>query len=382
MKIFRLKYEDIDSGWTLNNVTFKNTTLLVGASGVGKTQILEALMRLKAISNGTPYSGVKWELEFEINGGKKCIWTGEYEAIGLGYFLGEDEKDKIRTGIVKESLSINQKEIISREADKITFHDYKIPRLALHLSAINLLSQEDQINPIYKALQNIIFTEHSHSNGREDILIPEFMQKEKLLKKYNNIEKIRESEEKLQVKLFLCFVNAKRIATQIKERFVEVFPFVEDIKFTPLENESNAPSFVRDLPFIQLKELNVEKWIPQFKLSSGMIRTLMHISAIYLCSEGTVLLIDEFENSLGVNCIDELTSELLSGERRNLQFIITSHHPYIINRIEPSNWKLVTRHGSAVKAHDIDEYISFDKSKQKAFVQLTQLEEFTTGIEE
>lgn len=33
-------------------------TLLVGASGVGKTQILDAIMPLKKIANGHPFSGV------------------------------------------------------------------------------------------------------------------------------------------------------------------------------------------------------------------------------------------------------------------------------------------------------------------------------------
>lgn len=38
----------------------------------------------------------------------------------------------------------------------------------------------------------------------------------------------------------------------------------------------------------------------------------------------------EFENGLGVNCIDVL-AEILLSERKDLQFIITSHHPKIIN---------------------------------------------------
>lgn len=382
MKISQLKYEDLDSGWALDNVSFKNTTLLVGASGVGKTQILEALMRLKDISNGKSFSGVKWELNFEILNKKTVSWTGEFEKKGFGYFLDEDEKDYEQIGIIHESLSINGKSVITRKFGKIEFNDYKIPKLASHISAINILKQEDIIDPIFRALQNIIFTDHSDSNRRENIVNTELLEAEKLLKKYNTIEKIRESELKLNTKLFLCFHNAKKVATQIKNRFLEVFPFVIDIRYEPLQNELKAPAFVRALPFIQLKEANVDNWIPQFKLSSGMIRTLKHISAIYLCSEGTVLLIDEFENSLGVNCIDELTSEIFSGEKRNLQFIITSHHPYILNRIEPSNWKLVTRYGSNVKARDAANYVDFSKSKQTAFIQLTQLDEFNTGIGE
>jgi AAA15 family ATPase/GTPase len=62
-----------------------------------------------------------------------------------------------------------------------------------------------------------------------------------------------------------------------------------------------------------------------------MFKTLMYIAEIYLSPEGAVVLIDEFENSLGSNCIDAVTDILT--ERQDLQFIITSHHPYIIKLI-------------------------------------------------
>lgn len=91
-----------------------------------------------------------------------------------------------------------------------------------------------------------------------------------------------------------------------------------------------------------------------------------------------MILIDEFENSLGVNCIDEITNNLLNY-KRNLQFIITSHHPYIINNIHYNNWKLVTRKGGVVLAQEINKY-HLGKSKHEAFIQLINLEEYTTGI--
>ena len=85
-------------------------------------------------------------------------------------------------------------------------------------------------------------------------------------------------------------------------------------------------------PFIQFKEIGVKDWIPVMGMSAGMYRTLIHIIELYLSADGTVILIDEFENSLGVNCIDELTTEMIGATNR-IQFIITSHHPYIINNI-------------------------------------------------
>jgi hypothetical protein len=38
----------------------------------------------------------------------------------------------------------------------------------------------------------------------------------------------------------------------------------------------------------------------------------MLISELYLCADGTLILIDEFENSLGINCIEEVTRSIVS----------------------------------------------------------------------
>ncbi|MDV2999866.1 MAG: hypothetical protein N5P05_001472 [Chroococcopsis gigantea SAG 12.99] len=51
----------------------------------------------------------------------------------------------------------------------------------------------------------------------------------------------------------------------------------------------------------------------------------MYISQLYLAPDNSIILIDEFENSLGVNCLDSVTELVLNNNK--LQFIITSHHP-------------------------------------------------------
>ncbi|MDM8527422.1 hypothetical protein QUF58_04350 [Anaerolineales bacterium HSG24] len=43
MRIKQFSYENKRLGWKLNPVEFSTVNLLVGASGVGKTQILDAL---------------------------------------------------------------------------------------------------------------------------------------------------------------------------------------------------------------------------------------------------------------------------------------------------------------------------------------------------
>jgi predicted ATPase len=257
-------------------------------------------------------------------------------------------------------------------------------KLAQDKSVMNLLKEEDLISPAFQGFQRIIFSDQVESKRRPQRFNPDFITKERILQKYKTIESIRESDENIITKLYLAYNNAEDIMHSITERFIDIFPFVTEIKIAPLEFEDgdNTPSILREIPFIQIKEKNVEDWVIQPQISSGMYRTLMHLSELYLCSEGSIILIDEFENSLGVNCIDELTVDLQTSSHRNLQFIITSHHPYIINQINFKNWKLVTRKGSQVVTREANDLIDFNKSKQQAFIQLTQLEEFTTGITE
>ena len=87
----------------------------------------------------------------------------------------------------------------------------------------------------------------------------------------------------------------------------------------------------------------------------GMLKTIYYIVELYTMSEDSLVLIDEFENGLGVNCIDLLSDLLLYG-RTDLQFIITSHHPKIINGIEKSKWKIIDRDCSTVKNSNSDDY--------------------------
>ncbi|MDL5054282.1 AAA family ATPase [Oscillatoria laete-virens NRMC-F 0139] len=122
---------------------------------------------------------------------------------------------------------------------------------------------------------------------------------------------------------------------------------------------------LKEATTVSIKEKGVQDWIKN--ISSGMFKTLMYISELYLSPDDCVILIDEFENSLGINCLDNVTDLILSN--RKSQFIITSHHPYVINNISPAYWKIVTRKGSLVTVKDAKDFHIPD-SRQKAFIDL------------
>ena len=387
MKISKFKFEDKSLEWRLEELSINRLTLLVGASGVGKTQILRALMQLKRITEGASLNGIAWLVEFETLDNKKYTWQGEFENKGIAIFFedGENDEDeeikKNRPKIVFEKLSLNGKVIVNRTADQILFNEKPTVKLSLQESIISLLKEEDLVKPAYDGLRKLHFSDQSNSVNASRGFSFSFLNASSLAKKYQTLSKIQESELETPLKLFFLSKVDKNTFTTIKQRFIDIFPQVEDVKVAPLETkEKDMPDLLKDYPFVQIKEKSVKNWISQNRISSGMYRTLIQLSELYLCSEGTIFLIDEFENSLGINCINELTNDILAS-RRQIQFILTSHHPYIIDAISFNDWKLVTRNAGVIKTHDISKF-NIGKSKHSAFMQLVQLEEYQTGSEQ
>lgn len=389
MTISEFEFEDKSLDWRLEKFSLSKLTLLVGASGVGKTQILRALLALKQIAGGSSINGISWKIEFETLTNQKFIWEGEFENKGIAIFidfLGEDDDEdddknkKNKPRILKERLFLNDEIIIDRNEEKILFYGSPTIKLSQQQSIIHLLKEEEVISPAYTAVRKLGLADHSNSANVGQGFHFSFLNAKSLSKKYDTIEKIQESDLDTSLKLFFTQKADKKVFNTIKQRFADIFPQIEDLKIAPLETkEKEMPDFLKDYPFIQIREKGVKHWISQNRISSGMFRTLIQLSELYLCSEGTVFLIDEFENSLGINCINEITNDILASKRK-LQFVITSHHPYIIDSIGYNNWKLVTRNAGVIKTHNIDKF-NIGKSKHSAFMQLIQLEEYQTGQE-
>lgn len=382
MKINKLSFTNKDTDWRLEPATFDQLTLLVGASGVGKTRILKSILALKNITQGRSVNGAKWLVEFSTVDKKEYKWEGEFENKGFLpeniFSFSSEGNEKDEPKIEYEKLFINNKVFIDRNPDNIYLNGTKTVKLSQNESVISLLKEEDIVKDIHTEFERITLDDNSVNSPSPHFALDDNV--EAKIDKYKSLEEIRASTENNKLKLYFAYVNQKEEFNNIAESFMEVFPHVENVKIEPLiSSGKKIPLFLRDVPFIQIKEKGIPNWIDETKISSGMIRTLMHISELHLCSDSSIILIDEFENSLGVNCIDELTNNILSAGR-NLQFIITSHHPYIINHIHPSNWKLVSRKAGAVVAHDASD-LNFDKSKHKAFTQLMNLDLYNNGAD-
>lgn len=385
MRIHQLSYHNKRLGWSLQPIEFANLTLLVGVSGVGKTRILRSILALKRIADGQSLRGVSWDLEFSGANGVRYKWTGEFEtpaeAASDSLFDEEVEFDELpaesksKPKLLAEALFANGEMIVSRDSTQILLRGERTPKLSSHQSVLSTLKEEESISHASKSFERILYSDQTASVATSGQY--HFVDFTKLSRKLSTLSLIRESAVPTIVKLALCSVHAKSLFSDIRERFVEIFPYVEDVKMEPRQGD-DVPSFMRELPLLSIREQGVQQWIAQQDISSGMFRTMMHLAELFLSPEGTVILIDEFENSLGVNCIDVVTADLLN-ESRKIQFIVTSHHPYVINNIGVEYWKIVSRKGPVVTTRDAKDY-QFGESSHDAFMQLINLDHYKDGI--
>lgn len=391
MKLLRLSYQDLASGLSIDSCDFfSDLNLLVGISGAGKTSILKAISNLKRIANGASINGVKWDVELLTNDNVRYHWLGEFE-VKKARSLIKIEEDEVnsndgenKVSIIRETLLKDQEVLIERNQEVIEFKHSKTPKLPSYLSCIELFNQEEDVFPVRQEFNKMIFNSLKFNSSYS--AVDKILENDEYAE-YKSLYELQSSQLRISDKLLITYQKYPDTFEIIKRKFLNIFPQVEDLKIEFLEPLKLGDLFVSSTPMvlfeepprIQIKEKNSHVWILDPNISSGMIKSLMFLATIELSAAGSVILIDEFENSLGVNCLDTLTEDLLVNYR-DLQFIITSHHPYIINNISPAYWKIVTRKGGVIKVNNaVDFHIS--KTRQKAFIDLINvLEEFPQGI--
>lgn len=367
MRLKKLYFKNHKTGWCLEDVKFGSLTLLVGASGVGKTQILKAIGTLGRIAAGCSYNGLEWSVEFDEDS-ESYVWSGRFE---YDPYKNEDRifGGEVNLAIERESL-VNKagEEIFVRDFGQLNYHGVPTVKLDQTQSAVELLKEQDDIAPINRAFKKISWL-HLESAGfpsmiphQDDINAPLALKDIKEHGMFTPIDK-----------LFLVQKNDPELFDFIKEIFIDIFPLVEDIDF-----EITALYKDKVLPLLKIKERNVETWIYMPDISAGMCRTLSQIVALALADDGDVILIDEFENGLGINCIDRL-ADMAKDPDVSVQIIMTSHHPYIINAIPLNDWRIVSRSGSVVTVHTAGELRIGTHSRHDAFMQLMQTSAYRTG---
>lgn len=367
MKIKQFSFKRHRSGWNVQNVTFGPLTLLVGASGVGKTQILKAISALTRIASGHSFNGVEWAVLFEEDG-CEYNWSGRFELIeSIAIDLIWDDNDY---AIVEEKLVAGQDVIFSRTGEQLLYHGVPTVKLDAAKSAVELLKEESDVAPVNRGFKKINWLDMGE--GSRFAIRPGLLSKDK---QDMTLAEIKQAKYLTAIdRLFLIKKHHRQLFEAIFEAFHAIFPLVDEIDFD-LDTWFKPDDA---MPVLKIRESGIDTWIKFPNISAGMCRTLSQIVALSLADDGDVILIDEFENGLGINCIDSLADMAMEPDV-NVQLIMTSHHPYIINNIPFGDWLIVSRKGSDVRVNTAAELKIGEFSKHDAFMQLIQTSAYRTG---
>jgi predicted ATPase len=389
MLLKTLSYQDKRTGWTLQDLELDRFNLLVGASGVGKTRILRAIREVRATAYGRGEAtfqsigthadvAISFTVGFEHEG-DDYIW--EFESSPASRQEGASRPPhpapSLKTLVTREKLTSTRKGVLfERGEDSLVFRGKALPQLNRAETALVLLA-EPTVQEVRDAFTNLLDDRRTAISAFIPPVPPGYG-----LAHLGSLEDLRSylTTEPAVMKAFFLQEQFASDFARLKQLFIDIFPSVEDIavKRTLSMGEKERELHLQ-LDF-ELKEHDVPVWIPVEEFSSGMLRTLTHLIDIWLAPAGTVILIDEFENSLGVNCMGPLT-EFIQSRASELQFIITSHHPYIINKIPKSHWKVVRRKGSVVRVTPASEIRALQgASAQDDFTRLLNSPEFEEGL--
>lgn len=367
MKILEYKYKDSgDPGWDFQKLYLNKINLLVGQSAVGKTRILNTFSNMrKFITGDRQAKNGEWLIKFEIN---DILYSWSF---------------KINQEIVaNEKLIVTpnntDKILINRNQKQFIYNGKNLPKLDVNQLSLQLLKNEDDIIPLYEGFSKIYRRDFWGQELEKQARISEYSENIKNMLATNPLSI---SEQPVSIRLLYMQKYNTAMYELVTGTFMEIFPFIKDIKIIDIREIStgNLPS-ANPFPVATFKEKTSQNPIPIMELSSGMQKVLLILTDICSAQENSVFLFDEYENSLGENAID-FFPDFIASIPKNNQYIITSHHPYLINTIPISQWHVFHRKGLRVNITNGSKLQDkYGKSKQKAFTQLVNDELFVEGV--
>lgn len=360
-----------DSTWDSSPVAFHDhLNLFVGESGSGKTRILNVLFNIANFAHKNDrFCAGNWKMDFSHKGNS---YQWEYSGI-------TESKNKNRiTKEVLRDLNANGEELFVRTEEDLRFKGSLVPKLSSSTSAIHLFKEEESVAGAYEALASVMrrnfFGDDLSIATSYQALPNKYLSKDITM----SLEDIYAADLILNSKLFLLSKYVPAMFELIVDHYKRVFPFIEQLTFKKADNLPIAG----DAIVLLVSEKGVATPVPLADISSGMQKVLLILTDVVVSPPEMLYMIDEYENSLGVNAINFLPS-FLAECGRDKQFIITTHHPTLINAIPVENWFVFNRQGTKIRIKQGEKLAGkFSRSKQEKFIQLLNDPFFIEGDEQ
>lgn len=353
MRINWIEYENFTDNVTIERIDFDKINLLVGVSGAGKTTILRVISdyidivrKSKSINSASQFT-----MNFTISK-DTVLNTYEWQIKTIKSSLVGNLTEGATGYIVeRETLCCNGEDILFRERNKpMQIKGYSsIPQTPLEKSAIAVFQDDDVFKEIKSAFAPVIGLEE-HKDA--------YMYVSKLF--FSVLEKTTNEDfvffESILNLSIMPLVSRLAVAEKFfpeayKEyrcKVREIFPYVDDIEIEQTEKGQKY--------FVCLYLENGAR-VEQDKISSGILKTMNILSYVFFNMNDAIIFFDEIENSLGVNCLDDVMESVVEGvDTHNGQAFLTSHHPYVINTIDSSKWKVVSQEKGYITTKNASEY--------------------------
>lgn len=361
--------------WKFSEVEFGKINLLVGDTATGKTRMLNTIFNIGLFVASDQFRSGLWDMTFSRSG---STYRWAIEADGNG---GKEEQR-----ILSEHLSRiddgSERELVNRSNGKFIFKDSELPKLSPQTTSISLLREEDEIQPLFEGFGTIrrrrFFHDALTKVSELEAISPNLIER---FEEDRRFEDLYKSKLTLNVNLFILSRIFPDEFNSIRRHLKIAFPFVEESAVRDLSDVARRVDIAAEIPVFCIRERKSERWIPLPDMSSGMQKVLLILTDTHILPNESIYIIDEYENSLGISAINFFPEFVLDLEK-DIQFFLTSHHPYIINEIPFRNWFVFHRNGTEVSIRHGEELESkFGKSKQKAFIQLINDPFYVEGIE-
>lgn len=353
-----VEFKNNDINLSIDRVNFnKGISLLVGLTGSGKSQIISAIEILIGIATTSTdsFQSISGSISFSVSD-REYIWTVSTIHCEEDDNSNEETTNRrmnycrmmyydAKTTIESESLTCNG-EIVFIRNDKTNYIAgfSEIPPCDNTRSYISIFKKEEKLHDVFVSFLNVfqiwflrpaaykVNVSYIDDRAARFSFLSEFrLDRERynasFPKGYDLISKIR----------ILLDTNIN-LWEEILANYRAIFNEVDDITIGPCLGSKEAVTI-----YFQIGDTKIDIG----NISSGMVKSLQLITDVFTASYNNVVIIDELENGYGINCIDSVW-DIIKKCSYYTQFVLTSHHPYVISNLDYRRLLIVQRNGNNI----------------------------------
>lgn len=322
MKLINLSY--IDPYWELSDLQLNNLNLIVAKNATGKSRTLLTLdLLIKMITQKKTLNwGSRWSIDF-IN--------------------HQDQKVAFEFATKYQDGGIVTAEKISIDGIQVLFRHHQKGEVALK----NFVTQKnDTIYP-----PNNKLTLHVNRDVRKYPYLEDISNWAENCYgfKFGNISPYSKLNEQ-EYDLLTAVEDIPNLFKSLKKD--SITKIITDFNSLGYEVSDISSQDRVEYSILYVKEKNISKALPHYKLSQGMFRTLAILVYVeYLISrkKPAMIIIDDFCEGLDYDRARKLGSLIFSKcENTDIQLVATSNDSFLMDEVDIKYWNILRRNGKKI----------------------------------